>query len=1048
MKFTHLHVHSHYSLLDGLTKIDELLDRCKELGMDSIALTDHGSMYGAIEFYKKAKEKHIKPIIGNEVYIAPNGMHLRRPKIDDKRYHLVLLAKNNIGYKNLINLTTKSWLEGFYYKPRVDKELLKKYSQGLIALSACWDGEVANLILAGDIKKAEKAALEYQKIFGKDNFYLEIHDFPGLIKQQNRNPEPEIIKIGKKHKIPIVATNDAHYLTPEDAEAQDILLCVQTNKTVDQKDRMSMLGEDFSLRTKEQMLKSFKNLPEAIENTQKIADQCNLELELGVAKLPHFKVPNNLTPDSCLTKLARTGLKKRYPKTTKKIQDRLNHELNIIKETGFASYFLIVADFVNWAKDQGIVVGPGRGSAAGSIVSYALNITDIDPLKYNLLFERFLNPERISMPDIDLDFADHRRDEVIDYVRQKYGEEHVAQIITFGTMAARAAVRDSGRALGMALPFCDKISKTIPALTNLKNALENVPELKQLYQTETQAKKLLDVAQKLEGVARHASTHACGVVITDEPLDTLVPRQHPTQNDETIVTQYEMHSIEDLGLLKMDFLGLKNLTVIENAVKAIKKRYNIKIDFNKISLTDKKTFELLQKGQTTGVFQLESAGMCRYLKQLKPTSLEDIIAMVALYRPGPMDLIPDFISRKHGQKKIKYLHPKLEPILKNTYGIAVYQEQVLQIARDLAGFSLGEADVLRKAVGKKIKELLDAQKDKFVQGCIKNKISKNIAEKLFSFIEPFARYGFNRAHAASYAMIGYYTAYLKAYWPTEFMASLLTCDQQNIDRVSIDIEECKNLGIEILAPDVNESKEYFNVIAEKTIRFGLKAIKNVGRNVVEDIVKKAPFKSLEDFVEKLEPKNLNKKSIEALIKAGALDRFSERNRLLENIEQILAYGRETRKAKEQKQDSLFSNFGSEPKLNLPDVKSASKKKQLAWEKELLGLYVSEHPLEEYNDYFNQRAIAIQDLSLSLIGQDLRIGGVINKVKKIVTKAGQTMAFVELEDLTGRIEVVVFPRTFEQSQETWQADKLVLIKGILNNRDDSLKMICNGVEEVG
>jgi len=620
----------------------------------------------------------------------------------------------------------------------------------------------------------------------------------------------------------------------------------------------------------------------------------------------------------------------------------------------------------------------------------------------------------------------------------------VAQIITFGTMAARAAVRDAGRAMGLPYSLCDQTAKMIQASSNLKDALSNTKELEKLYHENKDVQKLLNMAQKLEGVVRHASTHACGVVITAEPIDNLVPRQHPSQDDKTIITQYEMHSIEDLGLLKMDFLGLKNLTVIENTLNSIPKTINLA----EISLADKKTFKLLQSIQTVGVFQLESAGMRRYLKQLKPSQVEDIIAMVALYRPGPMDLIPDFIAGKHGLKKIHYLHPKLKPILKNTYGIAVYQEQVLQIARDLAGFSLGEADVLRKAVGKKIKELLDQQKDKFIQGCLKNKISENIAKKLFSFIEPFARYGFNKAHATCYAIIGYQTAYLKAHYPVQFMASLLTADQNNMDRVAIDIEECKNLKINILAPDINESKQGFTVIDNNNIRFGLNAIKNVGRNIVDEIVKKAPFKSLEDFIERVESKDLNKKSLEALIKVGALDQFGERNRLLHNLEQILIYARETQRAKTQGQSSLFADLKTSLQLKLEDIKPASKKQRLIWEKELLGLYVSEHPLEEYKDYFNQRAITIKDLSLSLMGQDIRIGGVINKIKKIITKAGQTMLFVDIEDLTGKIEVIVFPRILEQNTEVWQEDKLVLIKGVLNNRDNSLKMICNRVEEVG
>ncbi|MDP3991215.1 MAG: DNA polymerase III subunit alpha, partial [Candidatus Nealsonbacteria bacterium] len=703
-QFTHLHVHSHYSLLDGLPKIDQLLDYVKELGMESIALTDHGVLYGAVEFFKKAKERGIKPIIGSEVYMAFEGMQQKRPNIDDKRSHLILLAKNEEGYKNLVKLITKAHLEGFYYKPRIDEETLRNHSNGLIGLSACLHGKIPQLILAKNIKGAEILALKYQEIFGQGNFYLELQDHPNIPEQKKINEE--LLIISKKTGIPLVASNDVHYLKSEDAEAQDILMLINTGADRNDPERLSMKENDLSLKTAEQMIECFKDVPQAIQNTQKIADACNFQFILGETSLPYFPLPKDKTADDYLKELCFERLEKRYPKPEKEVLERLEYELSIIKQTGFAPYFLIVQDFVNWAKNNRIVVGPGRGSAAGSLVSYCLRITNVDPLKYKLLFERFLNPERISLPDIDLDFADRRRDEVIRYVEEKYGKERVAQIITFGTMAARAAIRDVGRALGYNYGLCDQTAKMIPFSFTLNEAMTKVKEFRNAYQSDEQIKRLIDIAKKLEGVARHASTHACGVVISKDPLENIVPLQHPTQNEQSIVTQYEMHSIEDLGLLKMDFLGLKNLTIIEDTLARIYAVHNKSIDIENLPTEDEKTYKLLKEANTVGVFQLESDGMRRYLKQLKPTEFEDIIAIVALYRPGPMQLIPDYIARKHKQKEIEYLHPKLEPILKNTYAIPVYQEQIMEIARELCGFTLGEADVLRKAIGKKIKKLL------------------------------------------------------------------------------------------------------------------------------------------------------------------------------------------------------------------------------------------------------------------------------------------------------------------------------------------------------
>ena len=1052
MKFTHLHVHSHYSLLDGLPKIDELLDYTKELGMDSVALTDHGVLYGAVEFYKKAKERGLKAIIGCEVYVANERMEQKRPNIDNKRYHLVLLAKNEKGYKNLVKLVTKAHLEGFYYKPRIDENLLAKHSEGLIALSACLAGKIPRLIMAKKYEEAEKLALKYQEIFGKDNFYLEIQHHPHNKEQKTTNEV--LISISKKYGIPLVATNDTHYLRPEDAEAQDILMLINTGADPNDPERLTIKADDFSLRTQKEMEEAFKDVPEAIENTEKIAASCNFEFELGKTKLPEFEVPNGKPPDEYIKDLCSQGLKNRFGlQPNKEIIDRLNYELSVIKQTGFASYFLIVQDFVNWAKEKRIVVGPGRGSAPGSLVSYLLNITTIDPIKNNLLFERFLNPERISMPDIDLDFTDRRRDEVIDYVAQKYGREKVAQIITFGTMAARASIRDVGRALVYTYSYCDRIAKMIPLGFTLDETFKKVSEFREIYETDEQAKRLIDLAKKLEGVARHASTHACGVVIGNLPLSNIIPLQRPTQNDENIITQYEMHSIEDLGLLKMDFLGLKNLTIIEDTLSRIYVlRGGKKINIEDIPLDDKETFKLLRKANTTGVFQLESDGMKRYLKQLKPTEFEDIIAMVALYRPGPMQFIPEYIARKHKRKEIEYLHPKLKPILEKTQGICIYQEQLMQIAQHLAGFTLAEADILRKAIGKKIESLLHSQEEKFIQGMIKNGIEKEIAQKIWQWILPFASYGFNRSHSCSYAMIAYQTAYLKAHFPVEFMASLLTSEKIDVERIAILIEDCKKIGIEVLPPNINESLKNFTVVPkENKIRFGLLAIKNVGENVidviVEEIKNNGTFKDIEDFIQRISSKNLNKKSMESLIKTGAFDLFAERNQLLHNLEKLLEWSRETQKTKMNGQKGLFDGDGSNNHIKLDSVALATNFEKLSWEKELLGLYVSSHPLEDFRGIFEKKTLSLVKIKDTWINQRIKVGGIISGIKKIITRAGKPMLFVKLEDLTDKVEVVVFPGVIERNPTAFQENKIVFISGRVDNRDNVPKIIAEEIEEV-
>lgn len=1065
MKFTHLHTHSHYSLLDGLAKIDDLIGRCIELGMDSLALTDHGVMYGAIEFYQKAVKKGIKPIIGVEVYMAPNGMHNKMPKVDEKRYHLLLLAKNEIGYKNLIKLTTKAHLEGFYYKPRIDKNLLKQHTEGLIATSACIGGEIAKKIIAREFNQAEKAALEYKEMFGEGNFFFELESHHNLEHQDEVNDY--LIKFSKKLDIPVIAANDIHYVRKDDAEAQDILLCIQTNKQVSEKNRLSMLGEDYSMKSPEEMSEYFKHIPEAIENTQKIVEMCDLKFEFGKNYLPSVDIAPYVetlhcsvsTPDDVLREICLRNIDKKYchNENRKEIFDRLNFELDVIKRMGFASYFLIVADYINWSKENNIVVGPGRGSAAGSIVAYLSNITGLDPIKYDLLFERFLNPERISMPDIDIDFADNRRDEVIQYVYEKYGNSRVAQIITFGTMAARGSIRDAGRALGYPLPFCDKIAKMIPPMTDFKEAMETVQEMKDLYKNDSAAKKLINSAKKLEGVARHSSTHACGVVITPDDIDNFVPRQYASQNDRTIVTQYSMKYIESIGLLKMDFLGLANLTIIEKALEIIRQEKNPDINLEEIPLDDKKTYKIFQEGKTTGVFQFESAGMRRYLKELEPTDIEDVIAMVALYRPGPMDLIPEYIAVKHKKKQPSYLHPLLKPILDKTYGVAIYQEQLLQIAKDLAGFSLGEADVLRRAIGKKIAELLNKQKEKFIEGCIKNNISKEIAQKIFAFMEPFAGYGFNRSHAACYALISYQTAYLKANYPAEFMAALLVSHKNNLDDITKDIGECNQMGIKILSPDINESYANFRIVQQdgkEAIRFGLSAIKNIGENVVQSIVderiKNGPFNFLVELLERVDSKDLNKKSLENLAKSGALDCLEERNKVILNIEKILNFIRESRKGKNSDQRSLFEMIsGQAPKaqVHLDEVEPAGKKERLLWERELLGFYLSEHPLEEYREFLEHSAIPSKRLLELSDGASVTVGGIIQKVQKIITKKGQPMIFAPVEDLHGTFELVVFPKIAEETLSVWQVDAVILAKGKLSDKNGEKKILCDKVKAI-
>ena len=1066
MSFVHLHTHSHYSLLDGLAKIDDLVKGAAHLGMTALALTDHGNLYGAVEFYKKAKDNGIKPIIGVEAYLAPGSRHSKKPGIDDKRYHLLLLAENNEGYQNLLKLVTISHLEGFYYKPRIDKEILRKYSKGLIATSSCLAGEISRAIIGGSKDQARKIIEEYKDIFGKDNFFIELSHHPGI---PNNSRVQEVLKeLAQETKTPVIAAQDIHYISKEDAKAQDVLLAVQTNTKLDDTDPLTMKNDDFSMLSPAEMKEHFADTPEAISNTLEIAARANVQLDLGKSNFPHYEVPEGETADSCLEKLCFEGAKKRYAeKIPDEVKKRLEYELSVIKKTGFASYFLIVQDITNWAKSNGIVVGPGRGSAAGSLISYATNITNIDPIKYDLLFERFMNPDRISPPDIDLDFADTRRDEVLEYVSKKYGDDRVAQIITFGTMAARAAIRDAGRALGMSYGFCDELAKMIPFNPTqgmkegwLEECLKNIEELKSVYHRDPEAKRLIDAAMKLEGVARHASVHACGVVITKDPLVNSIPLQYAARgkdaDSKTIVTQYEMHAVEDLGLLKMDLLGLKNLSIIETTINLIGQKTKERINFDRMEPDDARVFEMLAQGHTLGVFQLEGDGMTRYLKELKPTGIEDVIAMISLYRPGPMELIPSYIKRKYGQEQITYLHPKLEPILKNTYGIGVYQEQMMRIARDLAGFTLSEADTLRKAIGKKIKKLLSEQEEKLVSGMLKNGISPKTARAVWELFPPFARYGFNRSHAAAYAMVAYQTAWLKYHYPLEFMTALMNADEKDAERIAILVGEAKKMKIEALPPDINLSGEGFTPLnGEKpTIRFGLRTIKNVGANVVlatiEERKTNGPYSNLSGLLERVHSKDLNKKSLESLIKSGALDAIGERNQMLENLEAILGFHRESIKTRENNQSSLFGLMNDQstlPRLKLKESSAASMEDKLRWEKELLGLYISGHPLEKLRARLEKEKMKIETARTLAEGAPAILGAFVESMQKITTKNGDPMLFLRLLDYTGAIEAVVFPKTLQQYSHLIQEEAGLRIKGRISHRNGKTAIIANEIKSL-
>ncbi|TSC59948.1 MAG: DNA polymerase III subunit alpha [Candidatus Peregrinibacteria bacterium Greene0416_62] len=1039
--FVHLHCHSTYSLLEALPSPEEIAQRAEELGQSAVGIADKGFTYGLIEFYKACKARSIKPILGIEVYIAARTRNDKESGVDAKRWPLVLLAENNEGYRNLLELVTKAAVEGMYYKPRVDRELLEKYGNGLIALSGPISGALPQAALAEDGERIRTLTKEYHSYFGKDNLYFELMDLPSVPGQIEANQQ--LIHWGKELGVPLVATCNAHYCRQGDAEAHDVLLCIQKNAQVGDPSRFSMRDADYSMRPFSEMQQSFAHVPEALENTRSIADRCNVELQFSSYHIPRFPVPQGTTESKELRRLTEEGFVRRYLKPTQQHRERMDYELKIIDQVGFSGYFLIVADFVNEAKRRSITVGPGRGSAAGSLVSYCLGITGLDPLEYGLLFERFLNPERISMPDVDIDFADTRRDEVLEYVRDKYGQDRVVQICTFGTLAARAAVKDVGRAYGVPFLEMNALVKLIPDRpgTTLDEALET-QELKTIYQENEAYRRIFDAAKKLEGKARHVSVHACGVIITPEPAVCYTALQRAPKDENIIITQTAAKPLESLGLLKMDFLGLMNLTVIQTTLEIIERLSGRRIDITSMSVDDARTYALLQRGDTTGVFQLESAGMRRYLKQLKPTAFNDIIAMVALYRPGPMEWIAQYIKRKHGQESVRYLHEDLRTILEPTYGIGVYQEQILEIARTFAGFSLGEADILRRAIGKKIKEELASQREKFLTGSVRKGYKHDLAEQIFDdVVTPFAGYGFNKSHAAGYARIAYETAWLKAHYPTEFMAALLSSDAADTDRVMIEIEECRAMGIAVLPPDINESLRHFTAIPGQTkkdagsIRFGLSAIKGIGDSSVLQIIEargERKFENLEDFAGRVPTKALNKKLLESLAKSGALSSLGEA------------------KAAGDVSKSQGDLFGSaqidEARITFPKTAPASVQQMLQWEKETLGMYVSSHPLAGLKKYIGKKAQLIANLTKDDAGKKITLAGIVEGVKRITTKKGETMAIVFLEDPTGKIEVTLFPRTFADAAVFLeQPDTVLVVGGVLDIRGGMLQMRVDAVK---
>lgn len=1044
--FVHLHVHTQYSLLDGACLLERLIKKALDCKMPALAITDHGNIFGAIKFYDLCIKEGIKPIIGCEVYVTAGSRFNREYKtIEDANYHLVLLAKDEEGYSNLIKLISLANIEGFYYKPRVDSEILSLYHKGLIAQSACLKGEIPSAILSGDLKKAYKIADNYLNIFGKDNFYLELMD-NGLAEQKKVNCE--LLKISQDLDIPLVASNDVHYLEKEESFAHEALLAIQTQTTLSDPNRFRFNSNTFYFRSSEEMKEIFKEIPQALKNTLEITQKCNLTMDFSKIYLPHFPLPDNKTDDSYLKSLCYDNLEKKYPKASQTAIDRLEYELNVIKKTGFASYFLIIWDLVKFAKEHSIPVGPGRGSAAGSIVSYILNITDIDPLSYDLLFERFLNPERISMPDIDIDFCYEKRAEVLDYVGKKYGKENVAQIITFGTMLARAVIRDVGRVMDFNYSEVDKIAKTIPYVVgqhvSLKRALSISPEFSTTYESDVRIRRLVDVAIQLEGLSRHASTHAAGVVISDKPLMERVPLAKGAEGE--IVTGFDMGSLEKTGLLKMDFLGLKTLSVIAETVKIVKRTKGKELDITQINLQDKKTFSLLAKGNTVGVFQLESRGMRDILKKINPSKFEDIIAVLALYRPGPLGsgMVDDFINRKQGKRNITYIHPKLEPVLKKTYGIILYQEQIMRIVSELAGFSMARADLLRKAIGKKIPEIMDEQRNLFLDGCEKNKIPRNIANQIFDLIDYFSGYGFNKSHSTAYALISYRTAYLKANYPVEFMAALLTSERNNTDKVVEYVNECSRIKIKVLPPDINTSFTNFTVTEDANIRFGLMAIKNVGQAALENIIRtrqKEKFKDIFDFCERADSRAVNKKVIESLIKVGAMDSFG-----LKRAQMVAILDKLLNRPNKKKDSSQMLLFSSPVENTIPQIEEWPLSQILGFEKALLGIYLTDHPLGAYFgiiDYIKRDKIEI--FYQQQMQQDVIVCGVIEKVKVITTRRkGERMAVLKLEDESGAIESFVFPRLYDETAFFLREKAVLAVKGRVESKDKVPKILASHI----
>ncbi|MCM8765726.1 MAG: DNA polymerase III subunit alpha [Candidatus Omnitrophica bacterium] len=1050
-RFVHLHVHSQYSLLDGACRIPELLDLANHYLMPAIAITDHGNMFGAIEFYLQAMEKGIKPIIGCEVYIAPKSRFEKTSHgIQDAAYHLTILAKDEEGYKNLIKLVTKGYLEGFYYKPRIDKELLAQSARGLLGLSGCLKSELSHLLSTEQFKTALTILDEFKQIFGKNNFYIEIQN-QNLKEQFKINQRA--IECAKELQLPLVATNDVHYLRKEEAPAHEILLCIQTQTNIQDPHRMRFGSDEFYFKSPEEMEKHFQEVPEALSNTLVITEQCNLELDFKQIHLPHFSPPEGKTKFEYLQELCLEGLKERYPNPSPEVKQRLEYELQVIKQSGFVGYFLIVWDFVHYAKSKNIPVGPGRGSAAGSLVSYLLGITDIDPLKYGLLFERFLNPERISMPDMDIDFCYERRPEVIDYVVEKYGKENVAQIVTFGTMLARAVVRDVGRALNMPYGEVDKIAKLIPQDPgiDLKQAIKIEPQLEHLYKTDPQVQRLLETALSLEGLTRHVSTHAAGVVIAEKPLTEYIPLCK--MGEGQIITGYAMEALEKIGLLKIDFLGLRTLTVINETLKIIQRSRNISLEINSIPMDDRETFQMLQRGETLGVFQLESAGMRELLKRIKPERFEDIIAILALFRPGPIGsgMIEDFIKRKRGEVSVRYDHKKLEPILKETYGTILYQEQVMRIASEIGGFSMAEADVLRRAMSKKNPEAMDRARKSFLEGAKKNGIDPEVAHKIFNQIEYFAGYGFNKSHSAAYALISYRTAYLKANFTPEFMTALLTSERDNTEKVVQYINECARLNIQVLPPDINESFANFTLVSPQTIRFGLTAIKNVGQIAVEEIVRarreKGPFQNLYDFCERVDLRTVNHKVIESMIKCGAFDRFGlKRAQLMAILDDAIEVANSLQKDRTAKQFTIFE-LSSTPQFRkgykpIPNIKEWPESQLLNFEKELLGFYVTGHPLARYEEFIRTYSrIRITELNRLKEGEEVFLCGMISRFKKTTTRReNELMSIVTLEDLSGEVETLVFPEVHKKFEKFIYNHSCIFLHGKLSLREDSPRII--------